>query len=114
MRNRYAGFIAGTALSAALVTTAGAGVATAAGQPATPQPAAHLALASSDIAAGSTAELRYVTAHLPTGSAVHLQERDDAAGNGWITTVRLGEAGTVKAPAAPAGNYDFRVLVSPV
>jgi hypothetical protein len=112
MKKRFAGFIAGTALSAALVTTAGAGAATAAGRPAAPRPAARLALASSDIAAGSTAELRYSTAHLPAGSAVRLQERDDTAGTGWITTVPLGKAGTVKAPAAPAGDYDFRVLVS--
>ena len=75
-------------------------------------PTANISLASSEITAGATARLSYATAGIPARSAVYLQERQVGSGSGWTTAKRLHHVGTFSDPGAPAGTYQFRILVT--
>jgi hypothetical protein len=76
------------------------------------RPTANISLARSEITAGATARLSYATAGIPARSAVYLQERQLGSGNGWTTAERLRSVGAFSDPGAPAGSYQFRILVT--
>jgi hypothetical protein len=73
-------------------------------------PAASVVLARHHIVSGTRPGLTYLTAGLPAGSVTYLEVRRAGAGHGWADDRRLGTAGTVTAPAIPAGVYLFRVV----
>lgn len=76
------------------------------------RPTASISLASSEITAGATARLSYATAGIPARCAVYLQERQVGSGSGWTTAKRLHYVGAFSDPGAPAGTYQFRILVT--
>jgi hypothetical protein len=73
-------------------------------------PTAAVALAHSQISSGSKPSITYLTAGLPAGSVTLLQERRAGSRHGWTAVERLGTAGTVSAPALPAGVWQFRLI----
>jgi hypothetical protein len=75
-------------------------------------PSATMTFASPSVAAGTSPVLTFLTAGTPTGSVVYL-ERTAAAGQAWQPVARVSAAsGTVRAPADPAGTWEYRILVT--
>lgn len=75
-------------------------------------PSATVALARHQVTAGTRPSLTYVTADRPAGAATYLEVRQAGAGYHWFEARRLGQAGTVRVPAVPAGSYQVRVVIA--
>lgn len=78
----------------------------------TPAPTASLTIATASISSGTKPVVTFISADLPAGSTIYLQ-RAAAAGGSWQSVGRMTAAsGTVRAPADPAGQFQYRILVA--
>jgi hypothetical protein len=76
------------------------------------RPSATMAFALSSVAAGSSPVLTFLTTGTPAGSVVYL-ERTSGASQAWQPVARVNAtSGTVRAPADPAGTWEYRILVT--
>jgi hypothetical protein len=93
-------------LAAGVALFAASGPAQAAG------PSASLAITPASISAGTQPVVTYITAGIPTGAAIYLQLASGANPQ-WqdVGRIRSG-SGSVKAPADPAGQWRYRILVA--
>jgi hypothetical protein len=86
--------------------------------PSPPSPAADadapgvtLSLASSSITTGTSPVLTFEASGTPSGSAIYLYASSDG-GQDWQPIGTLsGTDGTVQAPAEPAGDYQYQLVV---
>jgi len=102
-----AGIIAALVVGTVLLAVPGsAQAATTAG------PNASLNFATANISSGTKPLVTYITADLPAGSTIYLQ-RAVGTGGAWQSVGRMtADSGTVRAPADPAGQYEYRILVA--
>jgi hypothetical protein len=75
-------------------------------------PSASLAFASASVSAGTQPVITYLTSDSPAGSAIYLQQAT-GSGQGCHDVGRIqADSGTVKAPADPAGSYEYRIVIA--
>jgi hypothetical protein len=75
-------------------------------------PSASLNVATASISTGTKPVVTYITADLPAGATIYLQRAADPGGS-WQSVGRMAaRSGTVRAPADPAGQYQYRILVT--
>jgi hypothetical protein len=76
------------------------------------EPSASFSFATASISSGTKPVMTYITADLPAGSTIYLQ-RAAGTGGAWQSVGRMtADSGTVRAPADPAGQYRYRILVT--
>ena len=75
-------------------------------------PSASFSFATASISSGTKPVVTYITADLPAGSTIYLQ-RAAGTGGAWQSVGRMtADSGTVRAPADPAGQYRYRILIA--
>jgi hypothetical protein len=93
-------------LAASIAMIAAAGSA----QAATPSPS--LSIQSASISAGTQPVITYITDGVPSGATIYLQRASGSSQN-WQDVGRIqAGSGTVKAPADPAGQWRYRIMIA--
>jgi hypothetical protein len=106
--------LASASLAACLAITALSGTALSGVAQAAPMAhtTATMAFASTSVEASVSPVLTYLTTNTPPGSVIYL-ERAAGRSQAWQPVARMSAAdGTVRAPADPAGQYSYRLLVT--
>jgi hypothetical protein len=99
--------------SVPLATCVALGAASGSAQAATmDRPSAAMTFASPRVAAGTSPVLTFLTTGTPAASVIYL-ERTSGTGQAWQPVARVSAtSGTVRAPADPAGTWEYRILVT--
>lgn len=74
-------------------------------------PAVTLSLASASVTAGTSPALSFQAAGAPPGSTIYLYASADGGHDWQPVGVLSGTDGTVRAPAEPAGDYEYQIVV---
>jgi hypothetical protein len=75
-------------------------------------PSASLSIAPASASAGTQPVITYITSGIPAGAVIYLQ-LSSGPGQQWqdVGRIRAG-SGSVEAPADPAGQWSYRILVA--